>query len=490
MNVLTELILNEIRRLEAAPAPGLTQDPWRLHFHLMPPVGWLNDPNGLCHFNGRYHVFFQYAPTDPAGRGIKVWGHYSSEDLLHWRYEGTPLVSDAPWDCHGVYSGSALVEADGVKLFYTGNVKFDGDFDYVNAGRGAATLRVDMDAAGRFSKKMKLLDTPDYPAHYSCHIRDPKVWRAGGLYHMVLGGRTRDSEGRVLRYLSEDLKNWRFGQEFVPDRPFGFMWECPDLFPLTDARGEERALLSFSPQGLDKEAERRQNVYQAGYVLLPASCLSECSGEACTVATEGFEEWDYGFDFYAQQTFADARGRRILIAWAGLPDIEPDYRNPTCERGWQHALTLPRALSLREGRVFQWPVEELERLRAEALDFSAEGERLRAETPTDCWELLAEALPEGGGELLVGEDLRFSWDAEGLCRLEFLSAAGAGRGRRVLRLAALRALRLIADSSLLELYLNGGEKVMTSRYYPERRGQTLRLSGVAAARGWTLRLPD
>ena len=38
-------------------------DPWRLKYHVMPPVGWLNDPNGLCFFNGRYHLFFQYSFT-------------------------------------------------------------------------------------------------------------------------------------------------------------------------------------------------------------------------------------------------------------------------------------------------------------------------------------------------------------------------------------------------------------------------------------------
>ena len=42
-------------------------DKWRLGFHLMPPAGWLNDPNGLCQFKGVYHVFFQYAPDNPNG---------------------------------------------------------------------------------------------------------------------------------------------------------------------------------------------------------------------------------------------------------------------------------------------------------------------------------------------------------------------------------------------------------------------------------------
>ena len=71
----------------------LTEGRFRLGHHLMPPVGWLNDPNGLCWYKGRYHVFFQYAPFDV--EGLKLWGHYTSEDLVDWKYEGTALYPDS-----------------------------------------------------------------------------------------------------------------------------------------------------------------------------------------------------------------------------------------------------------------------------------------------------------------------------------------------------------------------------------------------------------
>ena len=72
---------------------------------------------------------------------------------------------------------------------------------------------------------------------------------------------------------------------------------------------------------------------------------------------------DYGLDFYAPQTFADEKGRRILIGWMGLPDIAEEYGNPTVASGWQHALTLPREITYRAGRLCQMPVEELKLLR-------------------------------------------------------------------------------------------------------------------------------
>ena len=77
--------------LEAA-AKELPKDGWRLRYHIMPPVGWLNDPNGLCYFHGEYHLFFQYSPSDANG-SLKYWGHYVSPDLLSWEYKGCLLYT-------------------------------------------------------------------------------------------------------------------------------------------------------------------------------------------------------------------------------------------------------------------------------------------------------------------------------------------------------------------------------------------------------------
>ena len=121
MSALTGILATEVRKIEETAAMSREIQKQRLTHHLMPPTGWLNDPNGLCYFKGRYHVFFQYAPFDAEG-GLKFWGHYSSDDLVSWRYEGVPLYPDSSYDCHGVYSGSAIVEDEKLHLFFTGNI--------------------------------------------------------------------------------------------------------------------------------------------------------------------------------------------------------------------------------------------------------------------------------------------------------------------------------------------------------------------------------
>ena len=101
--------LNTLRQaLERTANPGR----FAQTFHLVPPVGWLNDPNGLCQLNGIYHAFFQYSPFSAEG-GVKMWGHCTSRDMVRWTYEGTALYPDQPVDVGGVYSGCACVE-DGV----------------------------------------------------------------------------------------------------------------------------------------------------------------------------------------------------------------------------------------------------------------------------------------------------------------------------------------------------------------------------------------
>ena len=410
---------------------------WRQKLHLEPESGWLNDPNGLSYFQGKYHVYFQYAPESALGTGPKCWGHWQSKDLLHWEFTGTVLSPDLPEDQNGVYSGCGLVRGDTLYLFYTGNVKEPGDYDYITAGRGANVILVTTADGHHMSPKQVLLRNADYPSDCSCHVRDPKVWEEDGRYHMALGARKLDDTGCVLFYTSEDLLHWEFAcEKSVPD--MGYMWECPDVLLLNG-----KHYLSISPQGLTHTEFTHQNVYSSGYFV---------------TETE-FEEWDYGFDFYAPQTFAAPDGRRLLIGWMGIGDIP--YTNPTTALGWQHCLTIPREITVgADGRLRQQPVRELETLR-----------KGRQEVPRDAviqttlpFELIAPV--EGSCAIRLGDGLQLQY-ADGVFSLFFLDEqVGGGRNRRNVRLTQCTQIRLIADTASLEIYLNDGEKVMSSRFYP------------------------
>lgn len=463
-------------------------DPWRLSYHVMPPVGWLNDPNGLCQLGGVYHLFFQYSPSNPCG-ALKYWGHYVSTDLISWEYTGIALYPDMPYDCHGVYSGSALVENDKAYLYYTGNVKLSGDYDYIYNGREGNTALAVMDKDGTISEKTLILKNSDYPEHLSCHVRDPKVWKENGRYYMVLGARTLEDKGCVLVYGSDDKYSWAFENILEKEKPFGYMWECPDMFVLDGAR-----ILGFSPQGVDQEGINYANIYQSGYCVLEGDFTGACE-------LKPFFEYDRGFDFYAPQTFEDVSGRRILIGWMGMADC--DYTNPTVAHGWQHCMTVPRELRFKDGRIYQTPVQELEKLRQSGQTVNVKKALTIKVNPASELYMDFGKVTEICKEAGTDADVKPSCEAmkmviDGSLILSYNSSEqsftmafeddpnggniGYGRTSRKVSLERLDNMRILLDTSAIEVYLNDGLEVFSSRMYPQA-GQTLSAHTVAFVDG-------
>ena len=446
---------------------------YRPQFHLAPPAGWLNDPNGLCELNGIHHIFFQYSPDFPNG-GDKFWGHYETEDFIHYTFTGIFLKPDTPEDRSGVYSGSSYIEDRPMYIYYTGNVKIPGDYDYIHDGREANTILVTSRDGITATEKECLLKTANYPEILSRHVRDPKVFSQDGVYYMVLGARTKKDEGCVLLYTSSDKRTWKFSH-FIKKNDFGYMWECPDLFCLG-----EKQFLSVSPQGLEAEEYRCQNIYQSGYFTTSENILDKENG------LEEFTEWDYGFDFYAAQTYEDETGRRILIGWMGVPDAEYSDE-PTIREGWQHMLTLPRELTLNEadGKILQNPIKEIENLRDRTLysSRSTDGIRDRILPVDKNYELLLSEIPEADFELTFDENLHFSYEKKNrTVSLRFDdNTSGYGRTARKIRLSEgekITDIRAFIDSCCIEIFLNHGAYVFTSKYFRKKdRQNVLKISG-------------
>ncbi len=448
--------------------------PFRTTYHIMPPVGWINDPNGLCQFKGKFHAYFQYSPLSVHGGG-GYWGHCISRDLLQWEYQDPPLAADIPEDRNGVYSGSALIEDGEMYLFYTGNVKLPGDYDYIDAGRISTQLLVESEDGQHMSAKEKLLGMEDYPQDITQHVRDPKVWKEDGVYYMVLGARarawredgSRRDKGGVLIYSSPDKRHWSLFKELVPEKAFGYMWECPDIFQL-----EGQRVLSFCPQGVESQAEKFQNIYQSGYWFMDESENPQ----------DTFREWDMGFDFYAPQTFQSEDGRRILIGWAGVPDTERTHRNLSVENGWQHCLTIPTELTFREGQIFRMPVREL---------YQLNWKKTQMKDGSYNWENCTVKLriTEMNGEpcqIRVGTErniLTINVEKDRV-ELSFLDSqreaavCGGGRGKRVGRThGSVDKLLVLIDSSIVEIFVNDGELVFTTRIYLQKQERILRIQG-------------
>lgn len=463
MNALTRDLIKLTDIAETQGAEKEEKLLFREHFHLMPPVGWLNDPNGLCQFEGVYHAFFQYSPFDAEG-GVKMWGHYISDNMLDWKYQGVALYPDQPFDCHGVYSGSALVEDGKMYLYYTGNVKLeDGEYDYIRTGREGNTVLISSEDGIHFGHKKQLMRNTDYPDDLTCHVRDPKVWKEQDTYYMVQGARTKEDVGQILIFTSKDKVNWKFKSRIESKEPFGYMWECPDYFTIGDKK-----ILSASVQGLEGGIWEERNVYQSGYFEVEGDILSSYKlGE--------YKLWDYGFDYYAPQSFETEDGRRIHISWMGMPDCEA-YTNLTIADGWQHCFTLPREIYVKDGKICQRPVRELDY--KEAITKTAEN-KLQADS-CKAYDLKIDKIQNNQFCIALAEELLLEY-TDGRFRMRFTdnrkTCVSAGRDCRYVETDEVTNIRVIADVSSVEVFVNDGEYVFSTRYYPDKYNINVQAEG-------------
>ncbi len=198
--------------------------------------------------------FISIIPTQPSG--ANALGHARSKDLVHWEHLPVALAPEGPEDKDGCFSGSAVVDGDTLALIYTGH-KFHGD-----PGSDDNLYQVQCLATSRdgihFERQGQIIDTPAGLHHF----RDPKVWREGDTWYLIVGSRVGDT-GQVRLYSSADLRQWQEeGVLAEAQEGMGYMWECPDFFTLNGKR-----ILMFSPQGLAAEGYRNRNLFQSGYLI-------------------------------------------------------------------------------------------------------------------------------------------------------------------------------------------------------------------------------
>ena len=440
----------------------------RPRFHLSPYIGWMNDPNGFSYYQGQYHLFYQYNPYSTEWNAMH-WGHAVSRDLLQWTYLPAALAPDAPYDSYGCFSGSAVELADGRQLLlYTGVRKEGGEKEEeIQTQCAAVGNGLDYHKYGQ----NPVIDESTLPAGLSRNdFRDPKVWReADGSLRCVVGACDQAHLGRILLFQSQDGFSWNFEDVLAEnDGRLGRMWECPDFFAL-----DGKHVLLVSPQDMLPEGFEYHNG----------------NGTVCMIGRydEGQKRFfpeldqavDYGIDFYAPQTLLTPDGRRVMIGW--MQNWDTCKLSGTPDRQWFGQMSLPRELSVRDGRLFQQPVRELERYRSNPVSYrgvKVEGELALEGIAGRMVDMELTLRPAEDGELYRRFSLRFARNGQFRTSLSFRphestlkidrKFSGSRRAyihqRRSLvahENGALK-LRVILDRFSVEVFVNDGEQVMTA----------------------------
>ena len=469
-NILREARIYEEITEQRIPASA------RPSFHLSSRVGWMNDPNGFSYYQGKYHLFYQYYPYESKW-GPMHWGHAVSEDLLHWQYLPAAIAPDTLADKDGCFSGSAVELPDGRQLLmYTGvsagGWQPDGSREEIQTQCLAVGDGMDYE---KYPANPVLTDA-DIPSGSSkVDFRDPKLWReADGTYRCVAGNRPADGSGQILLYSSPDGFQWKFESVLAENRNrFGLMWECPDFFQL-----DGKYVLLTSPQDMLPSGFEYHN--GNGTLCL----IGSFDPERKVFLEERNQAIDYGIDYYATQTLLAPDGRRIMIAWMQNWDT---LAIKSLRAPWFGQMALPRELSIRNGKLYQWPIRELDALRSghvtyQNVDFEGEltleGIRGRKVDVTITIRPGDEANLYNKFAVWFGQDDTYHTSIsfrplESVLKIDrkFSGSRRAiihQRRCKVPQSSGRLTFRMILDRNSVEIFVNGGEQALSATMYTDQ----------------------
>lgn len=303
----------------------------RPRYHFLPLANWMNDPNGLIHWEGRTHLFYQHNPHGPQS-AQKHWGHAVSDDLAHWTHLPIALApTPGGPDEDGCYTGCAVDDEGTPTLVYTG----------VHPQVQCIATSPDGLITWKEYEDNPVIASPPEGIE-TTGFRDPYVWKEDYRWYMIIGSGIEGEGGAALLYRSSDLRNWEYLHPFCVGEmeEDGEMWECPNFFSLD---GRYALLVSALPQ--------REVFYYTGRYT-----------EDHTFEGEQMGLVDHGGYFYAPQVLRERGGRRLMWGWIRDGRDQEGQQ----EAGWSGAMTLPRVVSLRENGTLRYrAAPELRLLRGE-----------------------------------------------------------------------------------------------------------------------------
>jgi sucrose-6-phosphate hydrolase SacC (GH32 family) len=311
-------------------------DPMRPQYHYTQYQGWINDPAGLSHWDGKHHLFSQFNPDAPLW-GPMHWAHAESDDGVHWKELPValyPKPSNNVEDTSGRFTGSAIADKDKLRLFLT---DFTDLSFHPNEVQETVIVATSDDGINfdYFSKNPVIPGPP--PGGVSPIFRDPKVFHddIDNSWKMILSSEGKQS-GLVHLYASKDQLSWsNVGVVYSGDGSTGNIWECPNLLPL-----DNKWVLFYGGAGL--------GWYEVGSYD-GSSFISEKTGLI-----------DAGPASYAMQWYRDEKGRNLAISWMGN---WPSPKWASRVNGWAGQQSVTRELFIREdGGLGSRPIPELDSL--------------------------------------------------------------------------------------------------------------------------------
>lgn len=442
---------------------------YRNKFHLMAPIGWMNDPNGFIYYKGQYHLFYQFYPYDSVW-GPMHWGHSVSKDGVNWEELPTALAPDKDYDKGGCFSGTAYVENDILYLMYTGHVV---ENDKV---RQVQCLAKSSDGI-HFEKLKENPVISEEHIEGICSIsdfRDPKLLKHTDKYYSIVAANTEDKRGQLVIFESNDMINWSKGTVFLEgSKNQGIMWECPDIFEL-----DKKDVIIMSPIQMKAQGNEYTNISST------IAMIGKIDWENLKFVVENEHEIDRGLDFYAPQSALNGENQRIITAWMQMWD----RTNVTHElkHNWSGSMTLPREVNIVNNRLVQKPIRTVyDNFHIEKVELNS-NEKLQV-INEDIDYINLETSSKGFDIRLAQDDHEFVSLVfkEGLLVLsransghEIVGSEGKGYNQRSLEITSDSIeIEAFIDTSSVEVFINK-ENTMSMTFYKEKDKRSLSFRGL------------
>lgn len=429
-------------------------------FHLQPPFGAAGKPNGMIFYKGKYYISHEWYPFY-SNQGLSYGYQYESTDLVHFNADGSVLKPDSQYDNYGIKGGSTFVYQNNLHFLYTG---FGLSHEKLLLPYQLLAFINNHHQANKSPKPV--VENP--PEGFLPSLQDPSVFEKNNQFYALFGAQTEDMQGRILVYHAENPLNWQFLNPIKTQlTDFGNTWTSPDYFTLN---GYD--ILMFT-------AHHEDETTQSGFLLghLDFNNLHMNHGD--------FKLLDEGFGFTSPQTFVDESGNTVLIGLlAAQGNIEALNQADSAP-----CLSLPRTLSIEEGKLYQRPHHAYKSLRYNeetalgyANKFMKQLHPYEGEQFEMCIDILENEATEIYFELRTSKNNATLITYNTHSRLVTLdcSESGAlpqgdfGTKCSVQLAKPLEQLRIFVDSSSIEIFCNNGERVMSSRIFPSKNSKGIR----------------
>ena len=296
----------------------------------------------------------------------------------------------------------------------------------------------------------------------TAHFRDPQIFFHEGEYYTIIGAQDIQKKGIVKLYKAQnsDYHNWTFvgDLDFQNDKT-SYMIECPNLVFV-----DKQPVLLYCPQGMAKNVLPYDNIYPNMYKIADRFDTEN----AVLINPSDIQNLDYGFEAYATQAFNAPDGRALSVSWLGLPEVA----YPTDKFDYQGVLSLVKELKIKDGKLYQYPVEAITSLRKD------QGAPFANQTKTNnVYELELTIAADTQAEFILfadenGRGFKILMDTEkGQITID-RSEAGEqyalefGQTRSCEIEPGSLTANIFIDRSVFEIFINKGEKVFSGRVFP------------------------